>query len=92
MNTKNDRKAYNYYVMFFWDKKLDSGWEYKSDALDRAKEVGQIELVRVVTRKVAEKRCGKLADNANWRNPKKKLEVLVAGPDYKPPAEEEMAL
>ena len=65
MTTKHDRKAYKYFVYKSKTKKIISGWEYKSDAIDHQKEI-DAPYLKVYTRTYLERIGKKPSINKNW--------------------------
>ena len=68
-----DLPSNQFYVVFDRDKKIESGWAYRSDAHDRVKEVQKAEPCRVLPRLQVLIRCGNPAEDSLWRNPEIKV-------------------
>ena len=68
-----DMPSNQFYIVFDRDKKIESGWAYRSDANDRVNAIHQIEPCRVLSRMETIIRCGNPADDSLWRNPEVKV-------------------
>ncbi len=69
---KLNQKNYTHYVIFpvdgGYDWKIESGWEYEEDAMDRKAELKEDGFnTKVVNKKLAIKHTGSL-DNKHWGN------------------------
>ena len=74
----NDMPSNQFYVVFDRDKKIESGWAYRSDANDRMNEVHETEPCRVLSRLETIIRCGNPSDDSLWRNPENKSKKQAA--------------
>ena len=65
-----NQKGYAFYVLTGagLDETIDSGWEYKEDALDRKKEIPPAILARVVTKRYAAQAGLDPNDDTNWND------------------------